>query len=382
MSALPDDSYAELSKKIKTWGQELGFQQVGIADINLEDHKIALQDWLDNGYYGDMNWITENTDKRLAPDKLVPGTLRVISVCMAYLPENAQFAKNLKDDQRAYISRYATGRDYHKVMRNRLKKLGEKISEQVPSAQWRPFVDSAPVLEHALAEKAGIGWTGKHSLTLNSHAGSLFFLGELFINLPLPTDLPAEDQCGNCVACITVCPTKAIVAPYVVDGRRCISYLTIENKGDIPEEFRRAMGNRIYGCDDCQLICPWNRYAQLSKEPDFEVRHKLTQATLLSLFKWDEQTFLDNMQGSAIRRIGYQAWQRNISIALGNAQFSETILQALRQKLSEASEMVQRHIEWAINEQLQKQAKIEAEKTGRLTLRLIRTVEKGMPDSA
>ncbi|MCC2606601.1 tRNA epoxyqueuosine(34) reductase QueG [Planctobacterium marinum] len=382
MSALPDDTYTELSKKIKIWGQELGFQQVGIADINLESHKITLQNWLDNGYYGDMHWITENTDKRLDPAKLVPGTLRVVSVCMAYLPDDAQFAKNLKDDQRAYISRYATGRDYHKVMRNRLKKLGEKISELVPSAQWRPFVDSAPVLEHALAEKAGIGWTGKHSLTLNSHAGSLFFLGELFINLPLPTDTPTEEKCGSCVACITVCPTKAIVAPYVVDGRRCISYLTIENKGDIPEEFRRAIGNRIYGCDDCQLICPWNRYAQISDEPDFKIRHNLSQATLLELFAWDESTFLNKMQGSAIRRIGFQSWQRNISIALGNAQYSEAVLQALQQKQHDASALVQRHIDWAIAEQLQKKAKQAKESTGRLTLRLIRTIEKGMPDSA
>ena len=382
MSAPLENKWVELSTNVKQWGHELGFQHVGIADINLEKHKIALQNWLDNGFHGDMQWLAENQDKRLAPEKLVPGTLRVISVCMAYLPENAQFAQNLKDSSRAYISRYATGRDYHKVMRSRLKKLGEKISAQHPEAKWRPFSDSAPVLEHALAEKAGVGWTGKHSLTLNSKTGSLFFLGELFINLPLVADQPVEDKCGNCVACITVCPTQAIVAPYVVDGRRCISYLTIENKGDIPLEFRSAIGNRIYGCDDCQLICPWNRYAKLTTEADFAIRHELSQATLLELYAWDEATFLDKMAGSAIRRIGFEAWQRNISVALGNADYHRDIVQALNNKLNQSSDMVKRHIEWALKVQSEKQKTRAGNPHLRLTERLIRTVEKGMPDSA
>ncbi|BDX04655.1 tRNA epoxyqueuosine(34) reductase QueG [Planctobacterium marinum] len=382
MSAPPEKKWVELSSNIKQWGHELGFQHVGIADINLDKHKIALQSWLDNGFHGDMQWLAENQDKRLAPEKLVPGTLRVISVCMAYLPENAQFAQNLKDKRRAYISRYATGRDYHKVLRSRLKKLGEKISGHYPQAKWRPFTDSAPVLEHALAEKAGVGWTGKHSLTLNSKAGSLFFLGELFVNLPLSTDQPVEEKCGSCVACITVCPTQAIVAPYVVDGRRCISYLTIENKGDIPLEFRSAIGNRIYGCDDCQLICPWNRYAQLTAEPDFAVRQKLSEATLLELFAWDEATFLEKMAGSAIRRIGFEAWQRNISVALGNADYHDDIVQALKHQHQHSSDMVKRHIEWALAAQAEKQKNAMESANSRLTQRLIRTIEKGMPDSA
>ena len=395
MSSDPLNKWTQLSQSIKRWGTELGFQQVGITHVNLQKHKTALQNWLDKGYHGDMSYMAQNIEKRCAPAELVPGTIRVVSVRLDYLPQNAQFASNLKDSRRAYISRYATGRDYHKVIRNKLKKLGEKISAQEPTAMWRPFTDSAPVLEHTLAQNSGIGWTGKHSLTLNEHAGSWFFLGELFINLPLATDEPASNKCGQCVACIKICPTAAIVEPYVVDGRRCISYLTIENKQDIPVEFREAMGNRIYGCDDCQLICPWNRYASLSNEVDFEVRHNLNQATLLELFQWDEDTFLSRMQGSAIRRIGYQCWQRNIAVALGNAIFDQKILNALEHKISSASDMVARHIQWAITQQNKKRQlsqekilitnavskKSEASET-RQTLRLIRSIEKGLPRDA
>lgn len=387
MSSELQDQWTQLKQDIKRWGIELGFQQVGIANINLEKHKIALQDWLDKGYHGEMSFMSQNQDKRLAPDKLLPGTLRVITVRLDYLPEGAEFARNLKDNKRAYISRYATGRDYHKVIRNKLKKLGKKISEHVPQAVWRPFTDSAPVLEHALAEKGGIGWTGKHSLTLNKKAGSWFFLGELFINLPLPEDDPVEEKCGQCVACIKICPTQAIVAPYVVDARRCISYLTIENKEDIPEEFREAMGNRIYGCDDCQLICPWNRYGQITTDEDFAIRHNLNQARLLALFAWDEETFLNNMQGSAIRRIGHQAWLRNIAVAMGNTDYDQDIVKALLDKKSLVSDMVARHIDWALEQQEKKKAAIQIEvhepqELTRLTSRLIRSIEKGLPRDA
>lgn len=384
MSSELHNKWNKLTQDIKRWGTELGFQQVGIANIDLEKHKIALQSWLDNGFHGEMGFMSQNIDKRLNPAELHPATLRVISVRLNYLPDDAQFASNLKDKQRAYVSRYATGRDYHKIMRGKLKKLGEKISTVVPEAKWRPFSDSAPVLEHALAENAGIGWTGKHSLTLNEEAGSWFFLGELFINLPLKTDTPVKEKCGQCIACIKICPTQAIVAPYVVDAKRCISYLTIENKADIPEEFRTAIGNRIYGCDDCQLICPWNRFANITQESDFTVRNNLTQATLLDLFNWDEKTFLDKMQGSAIRRIGHQSWLRNIAVALGNSDYDADIVAALKEKKAEVNDMVNRHIDWALNNHELKKQKQDANQleSERLTLRLIRSVEKGLPRDA
>lgn len=377
MSTLPVLDLNQLAENIKAWGKALGFQQVGICDIDLSRHEAHLQTWLDNGYHGDMSYLETHGMKRARPAELVPGTLRVISVRMDYLPPDAAFARNLKNRQKAYISRYALGRDYHKVLRNRLKKLGEKIKAACADTQFRPFVDSAPVLEHALAEKAGIGWTGKHSLTLNKDAGSWFFLGELFVNLPLPVDIPATDGCGSCTACITICPTQAIVAPYVVDGRRCISYLTIEQSGPIPVEFRKAMGNRVYGCDDCQLICPWNRYAQVTEEEDFHPRASLKGQDLLALFHWDEQTFLKNTEGSAIRRIGFEAWQRNLSVGLGNADYDPAIVDALLAKLSTVSDMLQEHFEWAIAEQRGKE-----EGVLRQTERLIRSVEKGLPRDA
>lgn len=380
MSSTPELDLQALAESVKVWGRELGFQQVGISDVDLSQYEAGLQSWLDKGYHGEMNFMAEHGMKRARPDELLPGTLRVISVRMNYLPPDASFAHNLRNKRRAYISRYALGRDYHKLLRNRLKKLGEKIRQQTETVNFRPFVDSAPVLEHAIAEKAGIGWTGKHSLTLNEEAGSWFFLGQLFVNLPLPVDQAVEEKCGTCVACIKICPTQAIVEPYVVDARRCISYLTIEQKGSIPEKYRSLIGNRIYGCDDCQLICPWNRYAQITDEGDFHPRKQLHQKELLELFHWDEKTFLRLTEGSPIRRIGYESWQRNIAVGLGNAECSEDIITALQTRLPDASEMVAEHIQWALGQQQEKQS--QQPQSGRLTLRLIRSVEKGLPRDA
>lgn len=379
MPALDDSTLIQLAKNIKSWGMALGFQQVGICDPDLSKHERFLQEWLAKGYQGEMQFMQEHGSKRARPAELLPGTLRVISVRLDYLPPDASFAANLRQPMNAYISRYALGRDYHKLMRNRLKKLGNKIKQQCESMNFRPFVDSAPVLEHALAEKAGLGWTGKHSLTLNKQAGSWFFLGELFVDIPLPVNQPVEQQCGNCTACLTICPTQAIVAPYQVDARRCISYLTIELKGAIPLAFRPLLGNRIYGCDDCQLVCPWNRYAQLTDEADFHPRKQLHQKELLTLFSWDEETFLRNTEGSPIRRIGYQRWQRNLAVALGNAPFSQQIIERLSQQLENATELVAEHLRWAIEQQHKKQAE---PKSSRQTLRLIRSVEKGLPRDA
>jgi epoxyqueuosine reductase len=388
----------QLAQNIKAWGEALGFQQVRIADIDLSRHEHKLQAWLDEGYHGQMNFMAEHGMKRARPAELLPGTLRVISVRMDYLPPDAKFAQTLKNKDTAYISRYALGRDYHKLLRNRLKKLGEKIRSECTTANFRPFVDSAPVLEHALAEKAGIGWTGKHSLTLNKEGGSWFFLGELFIDIPLPVDEPVEEQCGSCNACITICPTQAIVAPYVVDAKRCISYLTIELKGAIPEEFRRALGNRIYGCDDCQLICPWNRYAKLTKESDFHPRDMLQDKTLAELAYWDESTFLKNTEGSAIRRIGHERWQRNIAVALGNAPYSQQICEVLTKLEVSGTDLVKEHAQWALKEQeTKKQLSLEVvnisddtdtddsllpKQAQRLNQRLIRSIEKGLTRDA
>lgn len=375
-------NYPNLVEKIKLWAKELGFDQVNITDIDLSQHEAQLQRWLDAGYHGEMEYMAAHGMKRARPAELVPGTQRVISVRMNYLPPDASFAKDLKNKETAYISRYALGRDYHKLMRNRLKQLGKLLEKELEAHQvslgFRPFVDSAPVLERQLAEKAGLGWTGKHTLILNQEAGSWFFLGELFIDLPLPINEEiVEDKCGNCIACITSCPTGAIVEPYVVDARRCISYLTIEKQGAIPEEFRSLLGNRIYGCDDCQLVCPWNRYGQITKEDDFHIRKQLKSQDLLTLFAWDEATFLKNTEGSAIRRIGIERWQRNIAVALGNAPYSETVISALENAKQDASELVLEHIEWALKKQQQK-ISLKDNKTQRL----IRIVEKGLPRDA
>lgn len=383
---------SRLALQIKGWGKALGFARVGICDTDLTSEEIKLQTWLDKGYHGEMAYMASHGMMRARPQELHPGTVRVISVRMDYLPPEAGFATNLTDPNLGYISRYAGGRDYHKLIRARLKKLGDHISAELialgfDAADFRPFVDSAPVLERPLAEKAGIGWTGKHSLILNHDSGSWFFLGELFINLPLPVDIPIQEACNTCVACMTSCPTGAIVEPYVVDGRRCISYLTIELQGAIPEEFRPLMGNRIYGCDDCQLVCPINRQAPLTTEIDFHIRPQLKQPDLLSLFAWSEAEFLKQTEGSAIRRIGHKRWLRNIAVALGNAPANPIILEALtnRQESTDVDEMVLEHIQWAIDAQLSRLAAsntLVQQKSRRQTARMVRIIEKGLPRDA
>jgi len=387
-------NYPQLVKKIKCWGKELGFSQLGITDIDLSQHEQALEKWLANNYHGNMDYMARHGLMRARPAELEPGTVRAISVRLDYLPTKAKCAQILKAKDHAYISRYALGRDYHKLMRKRLQQLGKKITEYCEEFNFRPFVDSAPILERPLAEKAGLGWVGKHSLLLNKEAGSWFFLGELLIDIPLPVTSTetkkteaAVNDCGNCVACIKICPTKAIVEPYVVDARRCISYFTIESPDPIPLELRPLMGNRIYGCDDCQLICPWNKYAKLSLESDFQARHQLDEITLLTLFSWNEAYFLETFQGSPIRRIGFQSWQRNIAVALGNSPWDENITAALEAKLTVASELVTEHIQWAIAQQTLKNPLNISHNEGnnssiRLNARLIRSVEKGLPRDA
>lgn len=345
-----DQTMNELSQQIKTWGLELGFQQVGITDTNLQQAEQYLQDWLAQGYHADMDYMHKHGLKRSRPALLLPETIRIISVRMDYLPEAQQLIENTINNPIAgFISRYALGRDYHKVLRKRLQKLAQRIEQEVGTFGYRAFVDSAPVLEKAIAEKAGLGWVAKHSNIINSKAGSWFFLGEIYTSLPLSIDTPAKNHCGQCVACIDICPTQAIVAPYQVDARRCISYLTIELKGSIPEPLRPLMGNRIYGCDDCQLICPWNRFANLSQEADFNPRHNLNTQHLIELFNWTEMDFLNKTEGSAIRRIGYKQWLRNIAVALGNAPASEEIRQALITKTEHSSDLVKEHALWALN---------------------------------
>jgi epoxyqueuosine reductase len=375
--------FAILANHIKAWGKALGFQQVGICDIDLSQHNSMLQDYLDKGFQGNMDYLLHNVDKRLDPEKLHPNTCRIISVRMDYLPPNAKFANNLRNQDQAYISRYALGRDYHKLMRKRLKQLGEKIKQHCAQLDFRPFVDSAPVLEHAIAEKAGLGWTGKHTLTLNKEAGSWFFLGELFINIPLPIDQPIEENCASCTACISICPTQAIVEPYKLDARKCISYLTIEHKGIIPEIYRKPMGNRIYGCDDCQLVCPWNRYAEVTQEKDFFAKAFLQGATLVNLFTLSESEFLAKTEGSPIRRIGYESWLRNLSIAMGNAKHSAQMLDCLETALANTeSEVLKEHFAWAIAQQHEKATTKDLAVSTRQHERLIRIVEKGLPRDA
>lgn len=379
MSQLSD--LTTLAQHIKQWGIELGFQQVGISDTDISICEPALQAWLDKQYHGEMAWMARYGMVRARPHQLQPGTLRVISVRMNYLPANAAFARTLQESSQGYISRYALGRDYHKLLRQRLKKLGERIQQQCTTLNFRPFVDSAPIMERPLAEKAGLGWTGKHSLLINRHAGSFFFLGELLVDIPLPIDQPEVARCGRCVACMTICPTGAIVEPYIVDARRCISYLTIELEGAIPEAFRPLIGNRIYGCDDCQLICPWNRFSSLTQEPDFAPRQSLHASSLVELFAWSEAHFLQVTEGSAIRRIGYLRWLRNIAVALGNAEWKEAHLTALESRLGEHP-LLDEHIAWAIAQQISKRnantiAVLPAKKQ-----RLIRAIAKGLPGHA
>ena len=350
---LTQENLSALAIRIKSWATDLGFQQTGIADVELSEAENYLENWLSNGFHADMDYMHKHGTKRSRPAELEAGTLRVISVRMDYFPEpSAEPWGVLNSTDLAYVSRYALGRDYHKVMRKKLQQLAIKIETHVSDFAYRVFVDSAPVLEKALAEKAGLGWIGKHSNLLSRDAGSWFFLGEIYINVPLPVDKPLSSHCGNCTACIDDCPTKAIVAPYKVDARKCISYLTIENKNAIPVEYRKAMGNRIYGCDDCQLVCPWNRFSDATAEPDYAVRHSLDSASLLSLYSWDEATFLKKTEGSPIRRIGYRSWIRNITVALGNAPYSEEVLQALQNRKNTLGDLVDEHIRWAIEQQL------------------------------
>ena len=346
-----------LADNIKQWGLKLGFQAVGISDIHLEVAEKRLQQWLAQGHHGEMDYMAKHGSKRSRPAELIAGTVRVISVRMNYYPTNSKDAWSvIKDGKLGFISRYALGRDYHKVLRNRLEKLAQQIREEIGLCNCRVFTDSAPVLEVEVAEKARLGWRGKHSLLLTREHGSYFFLGEIYIDIPLPVDadeidkMQVKNHCGSCTACIDICPTQAIVAPYQVDARRCISYLTIELKGSIPLEFRAKIGNRIYGCDDCQLACPWNRFAQKSLEPDFAVRYGLDDIALTDFFSWDEATFQRIFAGSAIYRIGHEQWLRNIAVALGNAPASEKVLQALHARLQDASGLVREHIEWAIQQ--------------------------------
>jgi len=348
---------AALALNIKQWGQQLGFAQVGISDTDLTEAEKHLHHWLEKGFHGEMDYMQRHGTKRSRPALLQEGTVRVISVRMDYLSESRQTMNQALDEPTAaYISRYALGRDYHKMMRQRLQKLIDKIQAEVtlyPDADFtlRGFVDSAPVLEKAIAEKAGLGWIGKHSNLISRQAGSWFFLGEIYTNLPLPTDDKTSAHCGACTACLDICPTQAIVAPYQVDARRCVSYLTIELHGSIPEPLRPLIGNRIYGCDDCQIICPWNRFANLSTEKDFNPRHRLNSQQLLEVFAWSEQEFLAKTEGSAIRRIGYERWLRNIAVALGNAPRSPLIIEALQTKHDHASEIVKEHVLWALAQQ-------------------------------
>ncbi len=350
--------YVQLAREIKQIGKALGFADIRITDVDLSQHEAEYHAWIAAGFHGEMDYMQSHGSKRYRPDELVPGTVRVITARMDYLPRDAQahwreLEKSHAPDV-AVISVYARGRDYHKILRQRLQNLAEKIAEHIGPFGYRAFTDSAPVMEVALAEKAGLGWRGKHTLLLNREAGSMFFLGEVFVDIPLPIDVAIESHCGQCSACLDVCPTQAIVAPYQVDARRCISYLTIELQTSIPLQLRALIGNRIYGCDDCQLFCPWNKFAQNSELPDFDVRHGLDQSKMLSLFAWTEAQFLRNLEGSAIRRIGYERWLRNLAVGLGNAAVTmkadSSIVAALQARLAYPSEMVREHVIWALEQ--------------------------------
>lgn len=344
---------SELASNIKVWGVEMGFDAVGISDGELSKHEAHLNKWLEKGMQGEMDYMHKHGSKRTNPDQLVVGTKRVVSVRMDYAPADIKAAEDVLENQNtAYISRYALGRDYHKVVRSRLKKLAQRIQQEIGKFGYRVFTDSAPVMEKALAEKAGLGWIGKHSNLLDSKTGSWFFLGEIYVDLPLPTDRPATNHCGSCQKCIDVCPTQAIVGPYQVDARLCISYLTIELKDAIPVELRSKLGNRIYGCDDCQFVCPWNKFAQTTKEPDFTPREQLTDKKLVDLFGWTETDFLSNTEGTAIRRIGYQSWLRNIAVSLGNADSSPEVISTLKLKLANAEPLLAEHILWALEQHI------------------------------
>jgi epoxyqueuosine reductase len=340
---------AQLATDIKRWSRELGFAATGIAGIELGEDEAQLRDWLAQGQHGEMEYMARHGDKRSRPGELLPGTLRVVSVRMDYgTGDDAAAWSTLAQGERAYVARYALGRDYHKLMRARLQKLADRIAAASGDFGYRVFVDSAPVLERALARNAGLGWIGKNACLIDRNSGSWFFLGELYTDLPLPVDAPATAHCGTCTRCIEVCPTQAIVGPQRIDARRCISYLTIEAQGPIPLEFRSAIGNRIFGCDDCQLVCPWNKFATRFDEPDFRARNALDTASLAELFAWEEDEFLQRTEGSAIRRTGYEGWLRNIAVALGNAPSTPAVLAALASRRQHASEMVREHVAWAL----------------------------------
>jgi epoxyqueuosine reductase len=350
-TAKSEHDMTRLKADIVRWGIDLGFQQLGVSDIDLTEAEGHLQSWLDDNRHGAMEYMRRHGSKRSRPEELVPGTLRVISARMDYLTEEQESAQQLLDHpSKAYVSRYALGRDYHKVLRARLKQLAKKIQFEIGDFGYRVFVDSAPVLEKPLAQKAGIGWMGKHTNIIHDKAGSWFFLGELYTDLPLPVDDALESHCGSCTACIDICPTKAITGPFQLDARRCISYLTIELRDSIPEDFRKAIGNRIYGCDDCQLFCPWNKFAQPSAEGDFAPRHGLDSAELVELFAWTESMWLEKTMGSAIRRITYPRWLRNIAVALGNAETTPEVVAALEARKDSTDEIVAEHVNWALHQ--------------------------------
>ncbi|MBL6907376.1 MAG: tRNA epoxyqueuosine(34) reductase QueG [Luminiphilus sp.] len=343
--------HTAIVETIQAWARELGFQDIGFTGINLHEHEAYLEKWLQAGYHGTMDWMDRHGSKRSRPSELVPGTCTVISCRMDYLPEAADAWEILESSGKGFVSRYALGRDYHKLIRSRLAKLAARIRDELASGTFRAFVDSAPVLERAIAEQSGLGWIAKNTMLINESAGSYFFLGEIYTDIPfMPSDPKEEKHCGSCSACMVACPTDAFVAPFVLDARRCISYLTIEHKGSIDEALRPKMGNRIYGCDDCQLVCPWNKFATTSPEPDFAPREGLDQADLVTLFSWTEKEFEDRLQGSPIRRIGHERWLRNIAVALGNAETTQEIVNALRSKQDTSSPLVKEHIAWALNQ--------------------------------
>ncbi len=340
---------AALLGEIRTWARELGFARIGVANIELAEDEARFLDWLRAGFAGEMRYMDRHGSKRARPAELLPGTVSCLSARMDYWPAQAEDAQRaLGNGTVAYVSRYALGRDYHKLMRHRLQKLCSRIVERVGPFGYRAFADTAPVLEKALARNAGLGWIGKHTNLIDRNAGSYFFIGEIYLSLSLPLDPPSSAHCGTCSACLPACPTGAIVAPYRLDARRCISYLTIELAGTIPVELRRAIGNRIYGCDDCQLVCPWNKFARPSAEKDFEVRHGLDRASLVEVFSWSEAEFLEKTRGSAIRRIGFERWLRNVAVALGNAPTSPGVIEALRARSNESSSLVREHVAWAL----------------------------------
>jgi epoxyqueuosine reductase len=338
-----------MEERIKQWGRDLGFDAVAISGTELEAEEARLMEWLGRGWHGEMDYMARHGTRRARPAELVPGTLSVITARLNYTPPDGREADEvLADPDLAFVSRYALGRDYHKVMRSRLQALADRMTSEIGPFPYRVFTDSAPVMEVSLAQRSGLGWRGKHTLLISRDAGSLFFLGELFVALDLARDAPVSDHCGTCERCISVCPTQAIVAPYQLDARRCVSYLTIEHHGSIPEELRPLMGNRIYGCDDCQMVCPWNKYAKTAAVPDFSVRNGLDAATLADLFAWTEEEFNARMEGSAIRRIGHERWLRNIAVALGNAPQGGPARSALLSRASHPSQLVREHVAWAL----------------------------------